>query len=262
VTLQVEESPVETNAEQDWPYIFEVISLSELFIDKRYQRPLTNFWKDVRDNFNPAMVGTLVVAERPNGKYAVIDGQTRMEAMQELKLPNAPCLVYLNLRREQEAKLFADLQTKRRGMRTYDRFRAQLVAKDPDARAIARVATDIGFSLSVNEDRYTLKAIAALEKLYRKGEEHLAQVLEIIRDAWGTENVEAVSADMIAGVSWFLLHQERVDADRLVARLSEVTPGLIRHRASALREGKLPGSGSGLYTGQAIMNLYMSRRAT
>lgn len=260
MTVQVEVEPGVRPA-HEWPYEFAVIPLEELFVDKRYQRPLTNFWKDVRDKWNPAMVGTLVVAERPNGKFAVIDGQTRMEAMSELDLPNAPCLVYHSLRREEEAQLFADLQTKRRGMRTYDRFRAQLVAKDPDAKAIAKIATDIGFSLSVNEDRYTLKAIAALEKLYRKGEEHLEQVLEIIRDAWGTENKEAVSAELIAGVSWFLLQQERVDADRLVERLSEVTPGLIRHRASALREGKLPGSGSGLYTGQAIMNLYMSRRA-
>src|SRR5205809_499756 len=79
---------------EEWPYRFEVIPLDRLFIDKHYQRPLTTFWKIVREDFQPALVGTLTVAPRGD-QYAVIDGQTRVVAMRERGTPAAaPCLVY------------------------------------------------------------------------------------------------------------------------------------------------------------------------
>jgi hypothetical protein len=258
MAVAIAPEPVQMGA--DWPYDFEVIELEKLFVDKRYQRPLTSFWQTVRDEFNPAQVGTLVVAPRKHDRYAVIDGQTRVEAMRELGIPAAPCLVYTELSHAQEAKLFADLQTKRRGMRSYDRFRAQLVAKDKRALAISQIVTAEGFALGVDEEPDTMRAIGALERLYKRAPEHLEQVLRIVRIAWGTDDVEARSAEIVRGLSWFLLNQDEVSEERLISRLSEVTPGLLRHRASALREGKLPGSGSGLYMGQAILNLYVSRR--
>jgi hypothetical protein len=44
----------ETTAEtQEWPYRFEIVLLNELAVDEGYQRPLTNFWEHVRDNFQP-----------------------------------------------------------------------------------------------------------------------------------------------------------------------------------------------------------------
>lgn len=262
MSVAVADPPDSVRPAEEWSYYFEVIALDRLFVDKRYQRPLTNFWKDLRDDFRPAMVGTLVVGarKRGGGTFAVIDGQTRMEAMQELGLPNAPCLVYHGLTPQEEAELFADLQTKRRGMRTYDRFRAQLVARRPEAMDISRIVESEGFSLSAEEDNRTLKAIAALEKIYKRGPEHLHAVLTIISEAWGTDDRSATQAQMLEGISWVLLEQDRIDHERLVRRLREVEPSLLRHRASALREGKLPGYGSGMYVGQAILNLYMSRR--
>lgn len=264
--------------EEEWPYHFALIPLDQLFVDKRYQRPLSSFYKEVCEKFKPSQVGTLTVAPRgKNGdRFAVIDGQTRMEGVRErirrdLHAPaNMPCLVYTDLRKGEEAQLFADLQTKRRGMTTYHRFRAQLVAAEaqpvsqqaPEIRqaaAVAKVTTEAGFELGVEQKPNTMRAIAALERLYSKGEEHLAQVLDICRESWGTDNHEAVSAEMLRGISWFLLGQDNVDEERLIERLSSIEPSMLKHRASSLRAGKLPGSGSGMYMGQAILNLYMER---
>jgi hypothetical protein len=74
----ISDAPADT---PDWPYRFEIIPLEELAVDSAYQRPLTSFWQTVRDRFNPALVGTLVVSERKNGSKWIIDGQTRWEAM-------------------------------------------------------------------------------------------------------------------------------------------------------------------------------------
>lgn len=252
----------EAHEAHSWPYRFEVVPVEELEVDSTYQRPLTSFWKTVNDNFNPALVGTLIVSEKSTGKKNVIDGQTRLVAMREQGLTAAPCLIYERLTRQQEARLFSDLQTKRRAMRSYDRFRAQMVAKEPMALEISRIAKAAGFELGVEEiPGQTLKAIAALEKAYRIAPEHLEDVLDIIRDTWGTANPDATSAAIVTGLSTFVRQQERLDRDRLVSRLKDVTPKLILNRAAAIREGATTGSGGkATSVATAIMQEYMRRR--
>jgi hypothetical protein len=118
------------------------------------------------------MVGTLVVSERHDRRrkasYAVVDGQTRMYGMGANDEPVAPCLVYTNLSPAHEAKLFADLQTQRRGMATALRFRAALVSGDEEAHAIATTARDAGMKIAGDGDMSGIKSIAAVEWLYRR----------------------------------------------------------------------------------------------
>lgn len=255
-------SAATVDPQTDWPYRFELVPLDELHVDAAYQRPLTTFWKKVHEDFNPALVGTLIVSEKSDGTKNVIDGQTRLTAMREQGLLVAPCLVYERLSQSQEARLFSDLQTKRRAMRSYDRFRAQMVAKEPAALEIAKIVKAIGFELDVEEvPGKTIKAIAALEKAYRVDPDHLADVLEILRDIWGTDNSDAVNALMITGMSTFLLQQDRIDRDRLISRLKDVTPKLIINRSAQIREGNAGGSGGrSTSVATAITQEYMRRR--
>jgi hypothetical protein len=264
--------------EEEWPFYYDAIAFDDLFVDKAYQRPLSTFWRTVRHKFKPSRVGVLTVAPRPKNRYAVIDGQTRLKAMMELRSEGrlrqgkAACLVYPDLSRAEEAKLFADLQTQRRGMRSYDAFRALLVAgqgkgpHEPDVQEalnVSRVTEAQGFSLSVDEDANTMKAVQALVKLWRVDEtgEHLGRVLTVIAETWGTEDKEATSSAMLRGLSFVFTNQKKVDDGLLVERLSEVTPGFLKHRASSLREGRAyGGSAAHIYLGQAILNYYATPR--
>lgn len=262
VAESVEQLAAQSKREGDlrtWPFRFEIVPLSAMEVDATYQRPLTTFWKEVVDDFNPALVGTLIVSERRSGKKNIVDGQTRWTAMKELKLPDVPCLIYEGLSKADEARLFADIQTKRRGMRSYDRFRAELVAKRPRAMDISRIATKSGFDLTADEGPKTIKAIAALEKTWKYGPDHLEDVLLVIRDAWGTDDKTAISARLVNGISHFLRYQEGVDLDRLVDRLRSVTPSMVSHRASSLREGGMSGGGETIMA-EAIINEYGKRR--
>jgi hypothetical protein len=251
-----------------WPYRFELVPLGDLTVDSGYQRPLTPFWVEVRDNFDPALVGTLIVSERTNGIKSVIDGQTRLKAMGDVGVPAAPCLIYTGLTRGQEAELFAALQRQRRGMRTYHRFRAELVAKKEQAVGISRIAGEVGFELGREEKRNTLQSITALEKAYRIDPEHLKETLEVIRDSWAkfddagafAIDDDAVSAQIINGVSTFIRKQERLELDRLVDRLQDVTPRMLMNKAAAIREGAGAGTGAAGAISQAILNEYMRRK--
>jgi hypothetical protein len=259
----LETPPAAKEALQTWPYRFEIVPLDELRVDESYQRPLTNFWREVSEDFNPALVGTLIVSERRNGSKLIIDGQTRWEAMRARELPGAPCLIYTGLNKAQEAQLFADLQTRRRGMRTYDRFRAQLVAKDPTAVEISRIVEGRGFDLSAQETPDTLRAIAAIEYMHRVSPEHLAEVLDIVREVWGVPQGkgthEAVSSAILKGLSVFIREQERLDYDRLKSRLRDVTPKLLINQSYSIRTSE-PGLGVPGAVAKAILQQYGRRR--
>lgn len=262
-----------TKGRRDWPYRFELAALERLFIDADYQRPLTSFVETVTAEYDPALVGTLIVSERADKRLAVIDGQTRCEAMRRNAEPAAPCLVYSNLTRAQEAELFADLQTKRRGMATFLRFRAALVAQKQEAVAIAGIVTkagrNAGFELGIQDKGTTVKAIAALEKTYRKDPTLLVTIMNLIAAAWpaaGTatepKKYEArVSSDMINGLAIFITRETKVDIERLRERLAGTEPRTIRHRANALQEGSGSGSGGRAgYMADAILGIYMRGR--
>jgi hypothetical protein len=244
----------------DWPYRFEMMESGALSIDQDYQRPLTTFVETVAREYDPALVGCLIVSERANGTTTIIDGQTRWEAMRRNDEPAAPCLVYMGLTKAQEAQLFADLQTKRRGMATYLRFRAALVAGQEEAVAIAKITTGAGFDLSKDETPYTVKAIAALENVYRRDPELLVTVLRVIREAWPDKDVAyRTSGEMIRGLAVFLTRERNINTDRLVQRLKGITPQTLRHRANALKEGSGSGGGSPGYMADAILGVYMRR---
>jgi len=275
-----------------WPYRFELVPLDRLFIDREYQRPLTSFVLTVVKEFDPALVGTLIVSDRGKDRFAVIDGQTRLEAMIRVAFEDAgieigdwsarktvqrrltelcqsdrenttglvaPCLVYSNLSHEQEADLFADLQTKRRGMATYLRFRAALVARKDEAVAIAAIVNDAGFELGVEETPNTVKAIAALENVYRRDPALLTTVMQVIAAAWPEPDTEGrASSDMIRGLAIFMRRENRVNLERLRDRLSATEPRTIRHRANALQEGSGSGTGGRAgYMADAILGVYM-----
>lgn len=245
-------------ANEEWPYSFEILHVDDLFIDDSYQRPLTNFVGRIRRLFDPALVGTLVVSER-GGSYAVVDGQTRAAAVRELaaagRAPKeVPCLVYRGLSRAEEASLFARLQKERRGISSYHRFRAAVVAGELEANAIQRIVEDAGYDTGYGPNH--ISAVAGLEKVYRRSPQILDLVLMIIRNAWGERHMP--KGDVLRGLGCFLDHVENVDEERLTARLATVTPAELARRSSALREGADRG-GSDKYMAEAIEAVYNSR---
>jgi hypothetical protein len=241
-----------------WPYKFELVPLDLLTVDERYQRPLTKRVEKIVKDFKPHLIGTLAVSVRGDGIRAVIDGQQRLEALRILEEGPAPCCVYHGLTVEQEADIFADLQTERTGMATYLRFRAALVAKKPDALAIAALVNEAGFELSTTETPHTVKAISALEKVYRREPGMLLKVMQIIAAAWPDASTPYRTAgEVIQGLAIFLRREKRVNEARLIDRLSSVEPSNLRHRANALKEGSGSGGGSPGYMADAILGVYM-----
>jgi hypothetical protein len=273
----VEEDEAE-KAGLDWPFRYEVLPLAKLRVDEEYQRPLTTFVKKIEANYDPAMVQTLIVSEREDGKwYAVIDGQTRMTAMRNRNLTHAPCVVYVGMNQGQEAALFAKFQTERRGMTSASRFRAQVIAKDLNASVIDALVKDCGYYIDQNDthdDGRNIRAVGALEFVFwncsgsrrpradmsNANPELLKRTLRIIQSAWPPPHPNALSATMIRGIGQYLRdYGSRIEDDKLVARLKKLQPSELARRAEQLREGRGMEGNSPVYLAEALASEYGRR---
>jgi hypothetical protein len=250
----IKEEPVVS----EWPYSFEILNVTELFVDETYQRPLTNFAARIEKNFDPALVGTLVVSKRSDNRYAVVDGQTRAAAILNLssgdKAPvGVPCLVYHGMAQSDEASLFARLQKERRGIASAHRFRAAVVAGEPEAIEIEKIANAAGYQIGAAGGG-KLSAVAALEKVYRRSDGILERTLKILRQAWP----EVVPpGDVIRGIGG-LIAQEPINDERMTERLAAVSPEQLQRRAGALSEG-MGGGHREKYMALALGAVYRAR---
>src|SRR5512144_2349483 len=114
--------------------MIEQISIYKLNIDHSYQRtPAAHRLDAMVKNYDPLLMQVLEVSRRPDGSIYVIDGQHRMMAASRKFGENheLPCRVHEGLSVAQEAKMFVDLQRKRKSILQVEQFKANLIAGDP-----------------------------------------------------------------------------------------------------------------------------------
>jgi hypothetical protein len=259
----------------EWPYEFKVLPLADLFVDQEYQRPLTSFVKKIEQNYDPALIQCLIVSDRDNGTYAIIDGQTRWEGAKRRDVEGLPCVVYSGLDQAQEARLFAKFQTERRGMTSASRFRAEVISKDMTAGIIDALVKDEGYYVEQNDttgEGNNIRAIGALEYVFwgcdsskrkrtdlaNSNPELLKRTLQVIKAAWPPPHPTATSAQVIRGLGYFL-NSEDVDDERLVKRLQKLQPSELSRRADQLREGRGLEGNSPTYLAEAVSSEYRRR---
>lgn len=246
-----------------WPFEFEWVPLTHLFVDERYQRPPSRQVKKIVEDFDPAMIGALTGNRRAKTKVAVIDGQHRFLALRQMGMTAAPAMVLNKLPLQQEALLFTRLQRERLNIRPLQRFRAELTAELERPVQITRVLDSLALELTESSGagaaRGSVGAVGALEALWdRGGEDYVRRVLNILVGAWDRE-AGSFSNEILRGVDYFLGQQE-IDDDRLIDRLADESPGMLTSRASSLRAGRGMGGKSPSYMAEAIGVAYRRRR--
>jgi hypothetical protein len=261
----------------EFAFRFEVLPTGAFFVDHEYQRPLTSLVSEIARNYNPFLIGAVIASDRSTSPpphkrsrkpyIALIDGQTRWEGTIRAGRPDLLTVVYEGLRPEDEALIFALIQMKRRNMTSWQRWRAMYRAGDKDAQALKRIADESGWQLKPESDSGSLKAIAALEAVYRVDKDHadaaergrlLLETLDVLRRAWPDELAQAGSADMIRGMGRFI-EENDPDLDQLVRKLQRVTPSIVLFNATAYRAGRSGGSSRATSVAEAILAEYTKR---
>jgi hypothetical protein len=240
-----------TAADTPLPYVT-AIRAANLIVDHTYQRDLdeARIARMVTD-FDRRLLGVLEVSDRGDGTFAILDGQHR-HALVLAAVPDAAssayvvCQVYEGLSVADEARLFHDINIRRKPLSWWDRWRARRGAGDAAVLAIEEVLDHHQLQVNPGQGDGNVRATKALELIVADlgGVEMLDKVLVVLTSAFG-RTVDAFDGSIMQAVAYVLNNYDpdELDVTRLIARLREIPPRQLRARAASLRElhaGTLP----------------------
>lgn len=245
------------------------IPVNKLFVDPDVNtRPLQAARvQRLAENFDPDLIGVLDVAPREHGRYAVIDGQHRAEAVREAlgADQNVPCWVHKRITKAKQASLFVGLNNSAAVPPLYQ-FIGRVHADDPKAVAIMELLNAAGLKLESGARDGTIRCVSTLEKIYNgagdpsAGPKALANTLSIIINAWGA-TTSSMNGSIVEGIGLVLLrYRDQVDHEALVQKLATTKggPAALLGQARALKDwrgGTVPRAVAG-----AVVTIYNKGR--
>ena len=217
---------------------------SEVITDHRAQRQL-----DMRRvngmalDFREESFGVPAVSARPDGTYAVIDGQHRFATLREMGRGNTAvtCQVYTGLTLAEEAAMFRQLNDSKQ-LTAADVFRIAVTEEDPVAVAANHALTLWGWTME-GKRKNSLRALSTLGYLWEVSPVYANTTLRVLAQSWGPTPV-AGSALALRG-TFAVLHRYRdlrpaLDSDRLtlaLAKQGQASQFIARARGNAAGRG-------------------------
>jgi hypothetical protein len=231
--------------------IAEWVAISDMFVDKYQRNPSeAKINAMVRsDEFDPDALGVICLSLRNKGqpfagRYAIVDGNHRVECCKKLGITHIFARVYIDLTYAQEALLYERLNNRHR-ITAYHMFRSRLERKELAALEIRDMLAAYGLKLTAKADAPgSISSVSALDRLYNEcGPAGFEQVVGIIHESWTTERRAWITA-MIEGIKQFWIrYQTDVDRDRLIDRLRMIHPeDILRNASVGLAKRGSPGT--------------------
>jgi len=165
------------------PGVQTTISKTQLYIDSQYQRKINE--KQVArmvGNWNWISCGVLEVTKRPgNTLYFVIDGQHRLRAASYLtKVKELPCIVFELDTIKDEAISFLAANTERRMPTISDQFKALLIAEDPIATKMVKLAGEYSRTIGIPTDGNHISCVSAFAAMLRLNTSAMERVFPVV----------------------------------------------------------------------------------
>lgn len=205
----------------------EQIPLSKLFIDERTQRPLMDrHATELVANYNVLFLGVLVVSQRTNGMYAVLDGQHRMYAITRCDAEEpVTCLVFKGLTLAQEAEIFLGYNTQGVVHRTA-KFTVQITAGDPGTIRIGKILDKHSVEPGVGLHKFSAIVTAVRICGWPEGEQTFDQTMGVLSSAWAAvTRGNPYHGSIVMGMAR-LIHRygDKINMDRLKKVLDGLGP--------------------------------------
>ena len=170
------------------------LDLALLQVDHRYQREIAGAGRahvhKLLRTFNWNCYQPIIVSEREDGSYAVIDGQHRLEAARMHPLiSELPCYIVDAPSIAAQAAIFSTVNGRRLGLTSLQKYWASHAAGEPSAVAVAEVCAAHGVSIlrqfpSIDIPPMRVLAPYTLQKiLARHGREPLDQAIGLLAAA-------------------------------------------------------------------------------
>jgi len=216
------------------------INKQNLRLDIAYQRrQSTEKARRIAREFNWLGFGVVVVSERPNGDYFVLDGGHRvMATMMRPEIKNVPCYAFSDLSKADEAAAFVCFNAHRKAPTGLELFAAQVMAGDQDARAVAKIMRNHNVPVHRDGCRCPRKLI----KLYSSlGEERFNALIGLVINAWPEQpDSERLADQVVSGLAAFVKALGSVglsfDSSEVARALKKMSLVLLKKRAHEIRE--------------------------
>lgn len=195
------------------------VNISSMFTEPYQRGPQESHIRTLARTWRDDSIGVIHVSYHRPGRYAIVDGQQRIEAYKRVLVkrglnPAAEtvwCQVYFDLTYADEARLYVDLN-KVKNQSALQRFKGRVEARERAAVDITQVVESFGLAVAKpkngvggRETAGTISAIVAVERVYKSGgRDMLSAVLSILHAAYGQER-QAYEAGMLDGLDYFLL---------------------------------------------------------
>lgn len=263
------------------------VSLEDVEVPS-YQRGLSEKWaQDIADNWNPLLFRPPLLARRADGKLDIIDGQHTIEAVRRRGHGSVPAIIRDGMDSQVEAGAFADINTKRKGLRPYEVWKAEEQGGREWAVNLGKIATKNGLKVAHERGPVALACIGECRRILRKqnGAELLDGALYVLTHAYDDIRDDANSTRIERGIVTGMVDLiERVspkglfDADGWVEKLKDATftvegmkvkvtprtfPNFV---AQQIEKGKITltsiqtGSGQAALQGKALAILILGER--
>ena len=242
-----------------------------------YQRMFVDSWAhEIAENWNPLLFRPPLLGRRPDGKYDVIDGQHTTGALRLRGHDEMPAYVREGLDIETEAGTFADMQTQRRGLRPFEVWRAEYLAKRGWAVTLHDIAGRYGLKVAHERGPNNIACIGQCRIIFRRdnGAQLLDQALDILTAAYpdvsDPANETRVERGLVSGMVDLLgrvpIEGKLFERDRWVAKLQDatfradgqvarITPrSFPSYMARLIESGKLPLTSVQTGSGQSVMH--------
>jgi ParB-like nuclease domain len=222
------------------------LDVDKLYVDSRYQRNTKSRASEnnlayLKESFSWAHCGSLIVCfVASEKKYAVIDGQHRLQAVKARgDIRELPCLVVKDLDFEKQAKSFVAINTKRVQLNTLAAFHGAVAAGDKKATILKEILDECDIEIPLTpvpkgetgpRQMQSPGTLAAL--VGRFSRKQICWALQIIPEAYG-EKKGRMRAMLIKALVTFAKYSPDIDHQRMVKVLSGLDPLQLENDARA-----------------------------
>jgi hypothetical protein len=154
-----------------------------LIVDHSYQRNLNETkYKKIASSFNWAAFGALIVAQRPDGKLYVVDGQHRLSAaMARPDIDIVPCIVFVSDGDiVSEASDFLTINKNRKPLTGTESFKALVVSENKTAKIVQSMIDEQGLQVGKSGTSKNVSCVKALMTCVENDQETIKKIWPLI----------------------------------------------------------------------------------
>lgn len=223
----------------------EWIKVDDLRVDISVQRELQDAHvRKIVSKFDPSAFGRLIVTRREDGHYYVTDGQHRLNALREMGLDYAPCVVVGLNTLADEGRNFINVNEQSAKVTTLDKYRIGVSAEVTAWLRVKECLDYISVECGTGEDRVScvgiIYKIVNSSKLETSRENDMAMMkktLFLLKKMYGVKEIQnTMVTGMYLFVKTHLFVNEDTTTTEVLSRLSDVNVREIRAKANTLRE--------------------------